>query len=47
MDVVYNIIGRWCDIIVLNVHVPTEGTIDDVKDIFYEEVEYIFNKFPK
>jgi hypothetical protein len=27
--------GRWCDIIVLNVHVPTEDKIDDVKDMFY------------
>jgi hypothetical protein len=26
--------GRWCDIIVLNVHVPTEDKIDDVKDSF-------------
>jgi hypothetical protein len=29
--------GRWCDIIVLNVHVPTEDKIDDVKVRFYEE----------
>jgi hypothetical protein len=29
--------GRWCDIIVLNVHAPTEDKIDDVKDSFYDE----------
>jgi hypothetical protein len=39
--------GRWCHIIVLNVHAPTEGKIDYVKDIFYEELERIFDKFPK
>jgi exonuclease III len=33
--------------VVLNVHVPTEGKIDDVKDSFYEELERAFNKFPK
>jgi hypothetical protein len=31
--------GRWCDIIVLNVHVPTEDNIDNVKDSFYDELE--------
>jgi hypothetical protein len=25
---------RWCHIIVLNVHAPTEDKIDDVKDSF-------------
>jgi hypothetical protein len=33
--------GRWFHI-VLNVH-----KIDDVKDSFYEELECIFDKFPK
>jgi hypothetical protein len=28
--------GRWCDIIILNVHAPTEDKIDDMKDRFYE-----------
>jgi hypothetical protein len=28
--------GRWCNIIVLNVHAPTEDKIDDIKDWFYE-----------
>jgi hypothetical protein len=26
--------GRWCHIIVLNIHAPTEDTVDDVKDSF-------------
>jgi hypothetical protein len=39
--------GRWCDIIVLNVHAPTENKIDDVKKSFYEELEHVFDKFPK
>jgi hypothetical protein len=33
--------GRWCHI-VLNVRVPTEDRIDDVKDSFYEELERVF-----
>jgi hypothetical protein len=39
--------GRWFHIIVLNVHAPTEDKTDDVKDSFYEELEHIFNKFPR
>jgi hypothetical protein len=39
--------GRWFHTIVLNVHAPTEDNIDDVKDSVYEELEHIFNKFPK
>jgi hypothetical protein len=39
--------SRWCDIIVLNVHAPTEDKIDDIKDRFYEELEHVFDKFPK
>ena len=31
--------GRWCDIIVLNAHAPSEDTDDDIKDSFYEEIE--------
>jgi hypothetical protein len=30
--------GRWCHIIVLNVHAPTEDKTDDVKDSLYEEL---------
>jgi hypothetical protein len=39
--------GRWCHIIVLNVHAPTEDNTDDVKDCFYGAVERVFDKFPK
>ena len=28
--------GQWCDIIVLNVHAPTEDKGDDIKDNFRE-----------
>jgi hypothetical protein len=35
--------GRWCDISILNVHVPTE----DMKDSFYEKLERVFDKFPE
>jgi hypothetical protein len=39
--------GRWCDIIVLNVHAPTEDKNDDMKDSFYEELERVLDLFPK
>jgi hypothetical protein len=39
--------GRWCHIIVLNVHVPKEDKADDVRNSFYEELERVFDKFPK
>jgi hypothetical protein len=39
--------GRWCHIVVLKVHAPTEDKTDDVKDSFYEELERVFDKFPK
>jgi hypothetical protein len=39
--------GRWCDIIVLNVHAPTEDKCDDTKDSFYEELEGVFDQFFK
>jgi hypothetical protein len=39
--------GRWCNIIVLNVHAPTEEKIDDIKDRFCKELEQVFDKFPK
>jgi hypothetical protein len=38
--------GRWCHIIVLNVHAPTVDKTDDVKDSFYEESERVFDKNP-
>ena len=39
--------GHWCNIIVLNVHAPSEEKSDDSKDGFYEELEQIFGHFPK
>jgi hypothetical protein len=38
---------RCCDIIVLNVHAPTENKIDDVKGSLYEEAERVIDKVPK
>jgi hypothetical protein len=38
--------GRWCHIIVLSVHATTEDKLD-VKDSFYEQLERVFNNFPK
>jgi hypothetical protein len=39
--------GRWCHIILLNVHAPTENKTDRVKVSFYEELERVFDKFRK
>jgi hypothetical protein len=36
-----------CNIIVLNAHAPTEEKGDDSKDSFYEELEGVFDHFPK
>jgi hypothetical protein len=38
----YNVIlrGRWCNIIVLNVHALTEDKIDYINDRFCEELEH-------
>jgi hypothetical protein len=38
--------GHWCHTIVLNVNDPVEDKTD-VKASFYEELEYMFDKFPK
>ena len=34
--------GRWCIIIALNVHVPSEEKSDDSNDSFFEELEQDF-----
>jgi len=39
--------GGWCNIIVLNAYTPSEEKGDDTKDSFYEELEQVFNHFPK
>jgi len=38
---------RWCNIMVLNVHAPSEEKRDEEKDGFYEELEQVFDHFPK
>jgi len=39
--------GRWCNIIVLNVHALSEDKCDDSKDRFYEVLEQVFDHFPR
>jgi len=39
--------GRWRNIIVVNVHAPSEEKSDESKDSFYEELEQVFDHFPK
>jgi hypothetical protein len=38
--------GHSCDIIVLNVHVPTSNKSDHTKDSIHKELEHVFNQFP-
>ena len=38
--------GRWRNIVV-NVHAPSEEKSDESKDSFYEELEQVFDHFPK
>jgi hypothetical protein len=46
-DRITNIIlgGRWCHMIILNVHAPIEDNILDMNGSFYNEVERVFDKF--
>jgi hypothetical protein len=39
-------LSHWL-IVILNIHAPTEDNIDDVKDGTGEELECVFDKFPK
>jgi len=39
--------GRWHNIIVVNVHAPSEEKRDESKDSFYEELVQVFDHFPK
>jgi exonuclease III len=39
--------GRWCNVIVLNVHAPCEDKGDDVKDSFYVELGRVSDHFPR
>jgi len=38
--------GRWRNIIVVNVHAPSEEKSDEAKDSFYEELEQVSDQFP-
>jgi exonuclease III len=39
--------GRWCNVIVLNVHAPCEDKVVDIKVSFYEELGRVFDPFPR
>jgi exonuclease III len=39
--------GRWCNIVVLNVHAPYEDKSDDIKDKFYEELTRVFDQLSR
>jgi hypothetical protein len=39
--------GRWINIVVLNVHAPSEEKSGESKDSFYEELEPVFDHFLK
>ena len=39
--------GHWRNIIVVDVHAPSEEKSDEAKDSFYEELKQVFDHFPK
>ena len=39
--------GRWRNIILVNVHATNEEKSEKSKDSFYEELEQVFDHFPK
>jgi exonuclease III len=39
--------GRWCNIIVVNVHAPCQDTSGAIKDSFYKELGRVSDKFPR
>jgi len=39
--------GRWRNIILVNVHAPSEEKSEESKDSLYEEIEQVFDNFPK
>jgi exonuclease III len=39
--------GRWCHIVVLNVHAPSGDKTVDMKDSFYKALEHVFDKCSK
>ena len=38
--------GRWCNIIVLNVHALSQEKSEESEDSFYEKLEQVFLSFP-
>ena len=38
--------GRWRNVILVNVHAPSEEKCEESKDSFYEEIEQVFLSFP-
>jgi hypothetical protein len=46
-DFANNTTSRWCSIIILNIHAPTDNKTDDTKDSFYGELERVLNEFSK
>ena len=38
---------RWCNIIPVNVHAPSKEKSEESRDSFYEELEQVFDHFPK
>jgi len=39
--------GRWRNIILVNVHAPSPEKSEESKHSFYEELEQVFDHFPK
>jgi len=39
--------GRWLNIIVVNVHAPSQENSDESNDSFYDELEQVFDQLPK
>ena len=39
--------GRWCNVFGLNAHAAREEKSDDSKDSVCEELEHVFDNFPK
>jgi hypothetical protein len=39
--------GLWCNITVVNEQAPRQEKSDDSKDSFYDELEQIFDNFPR
>jgi hypothetical protein len=39
--------GRWCNIIVLHEHPPSEDKSDHIKDSSYKKLGRVFDQFPR